>query len=99
MPKCRLALLTTLNLLAILLKISVSPTDPRLVEVYHRFAQKYGFKGPWDAADKVIKHWRTAQELLFCKFATKSRLTTVFDVFAEFKLHLVKDAEKEAKSL
>ena len=34
------------------------------VELDHRFAQKYGFKGVWHAAGKVIKQMMRAEELV-----------------------------------
>jgi hypothetical protein len=46
------------------LKIATSPSGKRRIQVEHRFAQKYQFKGVWDAAGKVLKHWLVNFELV-----------------------------------
>ena len=70
------------------LKIALSPDDPRKVTISHTFAAKYGFKGPWDAAGKIIKQWRKSKELRMHKTGEKTRMATVYDVFTEFKRYL-----------
>jgi hypothetical protein len=58
------------------------------VRISHRFAQKYDFKGVWDAAGKVIKQYMRQQEL-----TKKSRFANAFDCFLK-----TRDALKVPKS-
>jgi hypothetical protein len=48
-----------------LLKLGVAKMSQRVtgVAVTHRFAQKYHFKGVWDAAGKVVKAYMRKVEL------------------------------------
>jgi hypothetical protein len=58
--------------------------------VEHRFAQKYQFKGVWDAAGKVLKHWMVNFELRSVRNREKKRLATAWDCYKEFATHLRK---------
>ena len=67
------------------IKIANSPGSSRGVNLDHSFAQKYGFKGPWDSAGKGLKYWRAQQEL------KSVRLGTVWEVFKAYKEKIDKE--------
>jgi hypothetical protein len=70
------------------LKIATFPERVEGVRVSHRFAQKYDFKGVWDAAGKVFKDFMRKLEL-----KKKHRFATAFDCFEKSRNIL-----KEVKS-
>jgi hypothetical protein len=73
------------------LKIATSPSGKRRIQVEHRFAQKYQFKGVWDAAGKVLKHWMVNFELVSSvRNRQKKRLATAWDCYEQFSAHLRK---------
>jgi hypothetical protein len=54
------------------------------VELDHRFAQKYGFKGVWDAAGKVIKQMMR-DEGLVTRNGKMHRFANAWDCFFRFR--------------
>jgi hypothetical protein len=70
-------------------KIATFPSRVAGVEVWHRFAQKYDFKGVWDAAGKVVK-----QKIRTCEIERKKRFPTAWSCFVDLPLLLGKLAPK-----
>jgi hypothetical protein len=76
---------TTFSTMRVLrrLLIATSPSRVAGVEVWHRFAQKYDFKGAWDAAGKVVK-----QKIRTCEIERKKRFPTAWSCFVDLPLLL-----------
>jgi hypothetical protein len=59
-----------------ILKIATFPENVSGVLILHRFAQKYNFKGVWNAAGKVVKNYMRNSELTK---GSDNRLATALD--------------------
>jgi hypothetical protein len=70
-------------------KIASFPSHVAGVEVWHRFAQKYDFKGVWDAAGKVVKKMIRDKEL-----ALKIRFPNAWICFLRVPLAMGKIVRK-----
>ena len=57
--------------------------------IVHKFAQKYRFKGSWDATGKIVKEAIYNSELRY------ERCTTAFDFYMKMKQHLTRNGNEE----
>eukprot|EP00957_Ditylum_brightwellii_P138187 10534325-Ditylum_brightwellii.AAC.1 len=71
-----------------LVEVAVS-CDTRKSTVVHKFAQKYGFKGSWDAVGKLV------QERIKCLKLKGEQIANIYSCYLKLCMELMKDDSQE----